>query len=37
MLECATDMLVKLTGIIPQLLAIYVAFDVTALLLFRSN
>lgn len=37
MLECATDMLTKLIGIVPQLLAVYVAFDVTALLLFRNN
>lgn len=37
MIECALDMLTKLITLIPTLLALYVAFDVTALLLFRTN
>ena len=36
MIECALDMLTQLVNIIPTLLAVYVAFDVTALLLFRG-
>lgn len=37
MIECSLDILTKLINLLPMLLALYVAFDVTALLLFRSN
>lgn len=37
MLECVEQMMIQLIDILPSLLAIYVCFDVTALLLFRSN
>lgn len=37
MIECSLDLLTKLITWLPSLLALYVAFDVTALLLFRTN
>lgn len=37
MIECALDLFTKLMDILPTLLALYVAFDLTALLLFRTN
>lgn len=37
MFECVEQMLVQLVGLLPTLLAVYVLFDCTALLLFRSN
>lgn len=37
MIECSLDLFTKLISILPMLLALYVAFDVTALLLFRTN
>lgn len=37
MIECALDLFTKLVSILPMLLALYVTFDITALLLFRTN
>lgn len=37
MFECAIDLLTQLIQLLPSLLALYVAFDLTALLLFRTN
>ena len=37
MIECSLDLLTKLISILPMLLALYVTFDVTALLLFRTT
>lgn len=37
MIECALDLLTKLISLLPYLLALYVTFDVTALLLFRTK
>lgn len=37
MIECALDLLTKLIQLLPMLLALYVTFDITALLLFRTN
>lgn len=37
MIECSLDLLTKLISILPTLLALYVTFDITALLLFRTN
>lgn len=37
MIECSLDLMTKLISLLPYLLALYVTFDLTAILLFRTK
>lgn len=37
MIECSLDLMTKLISLVPYLLALYVTFDITSIMLFRTR